>query len=598
MSKRLLHIILYVIGSVLLFGLVYTAFHKIGEARLEVHISMKSTRTTEMQLYAGRDKNMDASKRDMQRTTVIASQFYKDYVFQFTNATKINDLVCFMGIDSNTFFIERVSIIHTQLNGRDTLLNWLPELASLDHLFSAFRDVKVVNKSPRYLELRTQSNTGFGRFNSVDIFGHSKEDSSSFNEVWRNGLLALVFVLFIVFSIRMAPVGIKAMQLNIPIRRKERLIYFFFGLLFISCINSFLGWIPDRKNAENRLLSSFPKFSWSAFLQYPEALNAYIEEHYSLRNTFFFLNSLLHSKVLKASALPDKVILGKHHWFYYNESNTVNDFRRLTPIDTAEMMNVVRILHSRKQWLQKRQIHYYILVPPNKERIYPEFMPSAYYQVNGVGHNRLDFYKKILTQSSPVQIIDPTDSLYVAKLKKDVYYTTDTHWNLYGGFKGYQCLMTAILKDFPSLTMMREEDFEISDHFVEEGDLATMLALNSIYKRKEYSFTFKDSTKDLGHLTTSDIILRFDNQHILDSANLKLLMFRDSYANYLIPFLNMHFKKAVYVWNYEFMNQLIEEEKPDIVVFESLERFLSYSMSMPNPPDVDAELNAKPQAVQ
>lgn len=551
-----------------------------------------------MQLYAGRDKNMDASKRDMQRTTVIASQFYKDYVFQFTNATKINDLVCFMGIDSNTFFIERVSIIHTQLNGRDTLLNWLPELASLNQLFSAFKEVKVVNKSPRYLELLTQRNVGFAQFNSAFIFKQSKIELTAHREMIRNGVLALVFVLFFVFSIYMAPKGLKAMRFNVPLNRNEGLIYFFFGFLLIACLNSFLGWIPDRKNAENRMLSSFPTFSWSACLQYPEALNAYIEEHYSFRNTFFFLNSLLHTKVLKASALPDKVILGKQHWFYYNESNTVNDFRRMTTIDTMEMMNVVRILHSRMQWLKKRHIHFYILVPPNKERIYPEFMPSAYYPVNGVGHNRLDFYKKILTQSSPVQIIDPTDSLYVAKLKKDVYYATDTHWNLYGGFKGYQCLMTAILKDFPSLTMMREEDFKISDNFVEEGDLASMLALNSIYKRKEYSFTFKDSTKDLGHLTSSDIILRFDNQHILDSANLKLLMFRDSYANYLIPFLNMHFKKAVYVWNYEFMNQLIEEEKPDIVVFESLERFLSYSMSMPNPPDVDAELNAKPQAVQ
>lgn len=577
---------------------MYAAFHKIGQERLEVHISMKSTRTTEMQLFAGSDKNLDASKRDRQRTTVIASQFYKDYVFEFEHANEIQDLVCYMGRDSNTIFVERVLVIHHVLNKRDTLFRWMPEFVPLRQLFSGHSQVQVVNSSSKYVELQTKSNSGFMRMNATSFLKASAASFVTKARAFQYGVIAFVFVLFIVFSLRMAPKGLRPMQLQIPLTRREGLIYFFFGLLFISCINSFLGWIPDRKNAENRLLSSFPKFSWSACLQYPEALNAYIEEHYSFRNTFFFLNSLLHTKVLKASALPEKVILGKHHWFYYNELNTVNDFRRLTPIDTGEMMNVVRILHSRKQWLEKRHIHYYILVPPNKERIYPEFMPSAYYQVNGVGHNRLDFYKKILAQSSPVQIIDPTDSLYVAKLKKDVYYTTDTHWNLYGGFKGYQCLMTAILKDFPSLTMMREEDFEISDHFVEEGDLASMLALNSIYKRKEYSFTFKDSTKELGHLTSSDIILRFDNQHILDSANLKLLMFRDSYANYLIPFLNMHFKKSVYVWNYEFMNQLIEEEKPDIVVFESLERFLSYSMSMPNPPDVDAELNANPQAVQ
>ncbi|HPI53114.1 MAG TPA: hypothetical protein PLU10_00410 [Chitinophagaceae bacterium] len=593
MSQRILHIILYALGGIVLLGIFYVALNRIGQASLEVHISMKSTRTSEMQLFASTDDDLDSTQKEMQRTTVIASQFYKDHVFQFADANKVQELVCFMGIDSNTFFIEHVSVIRTQLNVRDTLLNWFPELVSLPRLFKSFHDVNVVTQSPSYLELHTLSNTGFARMNEATFFQKDRGKSLLQFGKLRFGIIAFVFTLFILFSIRMAPVGMKAMQFEIPLNRKEGLIYFFFGFVLIACVNSFVGWIPDRKNAENRLLSSFPKISWNSFLQYPEQLNAYIEEHYSFRNTFFFLNSLLHTKVLKASALPEKVILGDRYWFYYNELNTLNDFRRLTTIDTTEMMNVVRVLHSRMKWLEKRNIRYYILVPPNKERIYPEFMPSAYYAVNGVGHNRLDFYKKILAQSSPVQIIDPTDSLYVAKLKKDVYYTTDTHWNLYGGFKGYQCLMTAIQKDFPELTMMREEDFKISEQFIEEGDLASMLALNSIYKRKEYSFTFKDSTKELGHLSSSDIILRFDNPKVLDSSNLKLVMFRDSYANYLIPFLNMHFKKAVYVWNYEFMNQLVEEEKPNIVVFESLERFLSYSLSMPNPPAVDAELTQK-----
>lgn len=591
MSQRILHIILYVFGGIVLLGLFYVALNKIGQTSLEVHISMKSTRTTEMQLFAGANEKFDSTQKEMQRTTVIASQFYKDYVFQFADANHVRDLICFMGIDSNTFFIERASIIRTQLNKRDTLLIWLPEFVPLAHLFSGFHEVNVVNQSARYAELRTLSNTGFARLNAATIFQKDSRNSSMPLDTLRYGLIALVFTLFILFSFRMAPARIKSMQFHIPLNRKEGLIYFFFGCIGMACLNSFVGWIPDRKNAENRLLSSFPKISWSSFLQYPEQLNAYIEEHYTFRNTFFFLNSLLHAKVLKESALPEKVILGSKYWFYYNELNTVNDFRRLTAIDTTEMMNVVRIIHSRVMWLKKRNIHYYILVPPNKERIYPEFMPAAYYPLQGVGHNRLDFYKKILAQSSPVQIIDPTDSLYVAKLKKDVYYSTDTHWNLFGGFKGYQCLMTAIQKDFPELTMMREEDFKVSEQFINEGDLASMLALNSIYRRKEYSFTFNDSSKRLGRLSSSDIILRFDNPNVLDSSNLKLVMFRDSYANYLIPFLNMHFKKAVYVWNYEFMNQLIENEKPNIVVFESLERFLSYSLSIPNPPAVDAEFN-------
>jgi hypothetical protein len=38
------------------------------------------------------------------------------------------------------------------------------------------------------------------------------------------------------------------------------------------------------------------------------------------------------------------------------------------------------------------------------------------------------------------------------------------------------------------------------------------------------------------------------------------------------------------------MNRLIEEEKPDIVVFESLQRFLMYALLIPNPTAVNQSL--------
>jgi alginate O-acetyltransferase complex protein AlgJ len=60
-------------------------------------------------------------------------------------------------------------------------------------------------------------------------------------------------------------------------------------------------------------------------------------------------------------------------------------------------------------------------------------------------------------------------------------------------------------------------------------------------------------------------------------------MYRDSYANYLIPFLNQHFKDATYIWSYEFTPSLIEELKPDVVIFETLQRFMPYAFLTLNP---------------
>ncbi|MBK8340774.1 MAG: hypothetical protein IPK99_12625 [Flavobacteriales bacterium] len=54
----------------------------------------------------------------------------------------------------------------------------------------------------------------------------------------------------------------------------------------------------------------------------------------------------------------------------------------------------------------------------------------------------------------------------------------------------------------------------------------------------------------------------------------KLLMFRDSFAVYLIPYLSEHFSRSVYVWSPIFIPAIVESERPDIVVQELLEVFL------------------------
>ena len=42
----------------------------------------------------------------------------------------------------------------------------------------------------------------------------------------------------------------------------------------------------------------------------------------------------------------------------------------------------------------------------------------------------------------------------------------------------------------------------------------------------------------------------------------------------LAPFLSEHFGRAVYVWQYPFDEALVEAERPDVVVFEMVERSL------------------------
>lgn len=64
------------------------------------------------------------------------------------------------------------------------------------------------------------------------------------------------------------------------------------------------------------------------------------------------------------------------------------------------------------------------------------------------------------------------------------------------------------------------------------------------------------------------------------AANLpRAVMFRDSFASSMIPFLSEHFRRIVYEWQgpNQFNYALVEREKPDVVIQEMVERKLSRS---------------------
>ena len=278
--------------------------------------------------------------------------------------------------------------------------------------------------------------------------------------------------------------------------------------------------------------------------------------------------------------------MGNKGWFFYNDIGSINDYRRMSEVDSNLARYIVTNFLIRQQWLQAKGIKFYILVPPNKERIYPDYMPKRIKIIEGIGHNTLDYFAKYLMEFGGIKFIDPSDSLLAARRRKDVYYKTDTHWNTFGGFKGYQKLMYEVVKDFSDLRVFKENEFTYAEVFNEEGDLSSMIGLNATNKRKEIMMKHIDSSIALDYNIPTKMVLKYSNVISGPHKKRKLLMFRDSFGSYMIPFLNLQFDETVYVWNYIFMHQLIEEEKPDIVVFESLQRFLLFSLLVQNPTEL------------
>lgn len=63
-----------------------------------------------------------------------------------------------------------------------------------------------------------------------------------------------------------------------------------------------------------------------------------------------------------------------------------------------------------------------------------------------------------------------------------------------------------------------------------------------------------------------------------------MMMFRDSYARQLIPYITHHFHNSAFLWTNTLMTSLVENEKPDLVIWEMSERFIPFFLMYKNPP--------------
>ncbi len=210
--------------------------------------------------------------------------------------------------------------------------------------------------------------------------------------------------------------------------------------------------------------------------------------------------------------------------------------------------------------------------------MYPEKLPGKYRKVDD--RSELDDLKDYLDKHCSVKLIDLREELAKAKEVRDIYYTTDIHWNPWGGFTGYRVLMNEMLKDHPELGLpCRAGDYTVKADTNDNGDLALQIALNDKLTRVTYLMMPKAPlrAKPLPEeALPASAFFKYKPVFTKgpDPNAPKLLMFRDSFAVYLMPYLNEHFSRSVYVWTPILIPDIIEKEKPDIVVQEIMELFL------------------------
>lgn len=346
-------------------------------------------------------------------------------------------------------------------------------------------------------------------------------------------------------------------------------------IVLISLPSLWMNLFPREKISEdeNRVLKSKPVFNFSDLLSYPKEFTEYFDDNFGFKKTLSSLNSYYKLKAFHASSKPNSVNIGKDEWLFSVDPINSGDYQNKNSFTSEELIKIKQNLEEAKQWHEKQGIHFFIMILPIKSSIYPEYLPDNMQKRNKI--SKLIQLRDYLEKNSSTKIIDVTNELLEAKKNQQVYYKHDIHWNFDGGYIGYKKLIETMSQFYPDLKPITLENYKKEINIKKNADLSKQLSLETILANLETDFvrTCDYPFEEISPPQYSSTTLKQKTRRtIIRKSNLpKAVIYRDSFFNMMLTFFSENFSDCVYVWTDEMSLEVIENEKPNFVVYEMIE---------------------------
>lgn len=356
--------------------------------------------------------------------------------------------------------------------------------------------------------------------------------------------------------------------------RSSGLIVLLLGGLWLPLAGMYLNR-EDQSKYDLRKLAERPvfRFTTTYLKEFPSRFETYFNDHFGFRSWLLTWSSRLKLGALKVSSSPT-VLLGQHGWCYIVEPNLV--LSKSGPFTTEQLEIIRKTLELRQQWLAQRGCRYLFFIAPDKQTIYPEHLPAR--RIPNPKVSRLDQLVCHLRSHSTVPIVDIREDLRQAKKSEQLYFKMDTHWNDRGAFIAYQALGRQLARWFPDIEPLSRAAFRETTS-TRDCDLALMLGKNTT---EEESLDLTPILPRHAHHVQPPPRLDWGNYLHLppfaveqDDPRLpRAVIFHDSFFLILSPFASEHFRRVAFYWDDFFHTEVIEREKPAVVIQELVERKL------------------------
>lgn len=292
------------------------------------------------------------------------------------------------------------------------------------------------------------------------------------------------------------------------------------------------------------------------------------------------------------SIAPNQVLIGSDNWLFIGDKygKSLTNLRKgVTESDKAISKRIALVINSWDHWLKSKGVEQYqVMLIADKQTVYKEFLPQWIQAAPN------SFTDNLFNEVGQVSYLDTRPALENAKSKYKfpLYYKTDSHWNLLGGWVAYDDLSRRLAKLAPELNWLMEQNIQYGIGIPRgAGDLSHFLWLTDVLGEHEISVKLKQPfpievskyaietgvrssyTEPLRyHYTTPPVIIHSKNA----LNNKKILFLVDSFGEYLSQYITATFRDTLQI-HYGSLNAAslalaVETFKPDYVVVAVIER--------------------------
>ena len=342
---------------------------------------------------------------------------------------------------------------------------------------------------------------------------------------------------------------------------------FIFCTLFFAICIFFLAamLIPGASNVAEGGVTAPKLFDESGINQdFGNQYEEYFSKAFAFRSKVVDIYSTIRERLFGEG--NDQVVVGRDDFLFFSE--TIDNYLGTNPMTDEEISAAADSLAALADYAESRGAKFLFVAAPNKNHIYSEYMPSRYIMSDQPAD--LDRLIQELADRG-VEVADPRAALIAAKGGTDsteaeaggaarnsddnlLYHRRDTHWNERGARVAAELIAEKL-----GFTLVNFDSLEFSDKHDLRGDLDTLLYPDSI--KYDSNPTWDSSIMDM-QITTRG------------AGKGKLLIFRDSFANALIPMLASSFEEVRFERAIPYRIDLLDSFDADYVIVEITERNL------------------------